>query len=145
MKLNWGFGITLTFTLFVLFMGYMVSMAFRQNFDLVHEDYYAQELIYQKHINRANNAALLGEKVLCNVEQNEVIVKFPAAISSDKVKGEVFFFRPSDKKKDVKEELHLNKGEQHFPLSLFSSGLYKVKITWESNGIDYFNEETIVL
>jgi hypothetical protein len=126
-------------------MGYLATMAFRQDFDLVHEDYYAEELQYQKHMDREKNSGLLGENISCSVDQNEVVLKFPKTIDSGKVIGEVFFFRPSDKKKDIKQVLHLSEGEQRFPLSLFSSGLYKVKVTWQSNGIDYFNEETIVL
>ena len=144
-QLNWGWGITITFSLFVCFMGYLVIMAFRQDFDLVNEDYYTEELQYQKHIDRENNSGLLGENISCAVVNNEVVLKFPRTTNSGKVKGEVFFFRPSDKKKDIKQALHLNQGEQRFPLSLFSSGLYKVKVTWESTGIDYFNEESIVL
>ena len=38
--MNWGKGVTIAFVLFVGFIMFMVVGAFRQNFDLVADDYY---------------------------------------------------------------------------------------------------------
>ena len=46
--MNWGNRIILVFVCFIAFILSMVTRAFQQDFDLVAEDYYAQELNYQK-------------------------------------------------------------------------------------------------
>ncbi|WP_338039248.1 FixH family protein [Maribacter litopenaei] len=59
MKFNWGTGIVLAFIGFIGFILFFVvrmSTDNRANHDLVTEDYYRQELAYQKEIDAQNNA-----------------------------------------------------------------------------------------
>ena len=55
MKFNWGTGITIFFLSFVVFMLFMAYKCFQTDFDLVTEDYYAKELVYQETIKKLNN------------------------------------------------------------------------------------------
>jgi nitrogen fixation protein FixH len=145
MKLNWGLGIALGFLCFVLFMSTLVIQSFRQNFDLVHEDYYGEELKYQDRINRGMQSSGLTGKITYELSATEIVINFPGEIKKQNISGEVLFFRPSDKKMDVKARIHLNDGQQHFQRSLFSKGLYKIQINWEAAGTKYYNEEIIKL
>ena len=145
MKLNWGYGIAIGFTCFVVFMGTLVIKSFKQNVDLVHDDYYGEELKYQDHINRGIKSSALQEKFIYYISKDEIVIKFPKEMEQERVDGEILFFRPSDKNKDVKAPLHLVRGEQHFPIEQFSKGLYKIQINWEASGAKYFNEETIII
>ena len=53
--MNWGKGVTIAFILFVGFIMFMVVGAFRENFDLVSDDYYLEEINYQDKINQKAN------------------------------------------------------------------------------------------
>ena len=145
MKLNWGSGIAIGFTCFVIFMGTLVIKSFKQDIDLVHEDYYGEELKYQDRIDRGMKSSALQERFIYCISKDEVVIRFPKEMEKERVDGEILFFRPSDKKKDIKAPLHLIHGEQHFPIGQFSKGLYKVQINWEMSGAKYFNEETIII
>jgi hypothetical protein len=145
MKLNWGSGIAIGFTCFVIFMGTLVIKSFNQNFDLVHEDYYGEELKYQERIDRGMESSSLKGTISYEISNGEIILKFPEGMKEKQISGEVLFFRPSDKRKDVKVNLNPANGEQRFPLAQFSKGLYKVQINWESEGKKYYNEETLTL
>jgi hypothetical protein len=144
MRINWGWGIAIFFSCFVLFMSFMVYKAFQQDFQLEHEDYYSEELKYQDKINREIQTAGLHEKVNFMLEGDHLIVKFPADVKST-VDGEIFFYRPSDKNKDMMLPVHADHGEQIIDLTTFSKGLYKIRMSWEAGGVKYFNEETIII
>ena len=47
-KFHWGYGIALFFTAFVVFILTAVFTSTKENIHLVTEDYYAEELAYQK-------------------------------------------------------------------------------------------------
>jgi nitrogen fixation protein FixH len=143
MKINWGWGIAIFFSCFVLFMSSMVYRAFQQDFQLEHEDYYSEELKYQDKIDRQVRTAALKEKVTFNLDSNDLRIEFPGNLKT--IEGEIFFYRPSDKNKDFMLPLRVNNGEQHVALDKFSKGLYKVRMTWEAGGVKYFNEETIII
>jgi nitrogen fixation protein FixH len=145
MKLNWGLGIAIGFSCFVIFMSILVIKSFNQSFDLVHEDYYGEELKYQDRINRGMEASSLKGKISYKITNREIILNFPEELDKKEIIGEVLFFRPSDKRKDFKATLQPILREQHFSLSHFSKGLYKMQVTWEAAGIKYYNEETIIL
>jgi hypothetical protein len=143
--ISWGSGIAISFTCFVIFMSSLVIKSFRQNFDLVHEDYYGEELKYQDRINRGMKSSALKGKFIYSISKDDLILKFPEEMGKENIQGDILFFRPSDKKKDVKAAVNLIHGEQRFPISQFSKGLYKIQISWEASGTKYFNEETIIL
>jgi hypothetical protein len=145
MKLNWGWGIALLFSCFVVFMTSLVFRSFQQNCDLVHEDYYSEELKYQEHINKQIKTGERKKRVVYKMTKKELIIKFPEEQAQTTTSGEILFFRPSDKKKDLKVNIHLENGEQHFPLELFSKGFYKIKIDWQSADTKFYDEESIIL
>jgi hypothetical protein len=60
--------------------------------------------------------------------------------------GEVVFFRPSDPKMDFMVPLSDGvDGVLNIPLSLFSKGMYKMKIDFEIAENQYYKEEIIVI
>jgi hypothetical protein len=145
MKFNWGWGIAILFSCFVVFMTSLVFRSFQQNCDLVHEDYYSEELKYQDQINKQIKTDELQKGLVFEISNEELIIKFPEEFANKSTSGEVFFFRPSDKNKDLKVPLKLNQGEQHFPIHIFSKGLYKIKIDWQSEGVKFYDEESIII
>ena len=131
---------------FVGFMLFLVISAFRQNFDLVTEDYYGRELQFQNQIDKETNQRDLKDRLTCVVADNNVIVKFPDDLLGKRIEGEVLFFRPSDAKKDFKKTISSSAtGIQIFSKGLFSKGHYKVQLDYAVEGKKYYNEQSIMI
>jgi hypothetical protein len=146
LKIGWGSRIAILYIGFVLLIGIMVTMCMNQHIDLVSDDYYEKELVFQNKINEMNNANMLSEKVSHIISNNFLAIRFPSVLNGKEIKGSVFFFRPSDAKKDFKSELSVNKnGVQQFMLDKFSKGMYKMQLSWKIGNVPYFAEEIIVI
>jgi len=145
MKFNWGTGVTIFFMSFVVFILFMAYKCFQTDFDLVTEDYYAKELVYQETIQKLNNEKRLKESFFIKKLENGVSLAFPKDQAIAGIKGTVQFFRPSDKELDKYFELTQNpEGTYFFKSENFQKGIYKVKVDWESGQTSYFKEEVIV-
>ncbi len=146
-KFNWGTGIFIFIIIFVVTMLGVVYLSFQQDNDLVDESYYPKAMEYQQEINSRDRALELSS--LFNAEQvnDEVIVTYPIEFKEMNLeKGEIFFYRPSAQKFDLKEKMSPGPDlKQTFPLSLFHSGKYIVKYSWIMGGETYFDEKTIII
>ncbi|CAN5466874.1 FixH family protein [soil metagenome] len=140
MRINWGVKITIAYTTFVLFMGTMVYMCTRQHFDLVSEDYYAQELKYQQVIDGTNNAKDLKQPVLIDQSGSAILIKLPT-INSAFEKGEILFYRPSNSTSDFTVAVTSNATE--VSKEKMHAGLYKVKINWTAEGKHFYDEQSL--
>jgi hypothetical protein len=139
--MNWGKGIALAYITFVIGMLGLVYLAVSQDFDLVAEDYYEQEIAYQGRINQMTNAKDDGQKVI--VSEIDGAVRLAFASQANDVK--VHFFRPSDETKDFRlEEATVDK-ELSVPSEQFSSGKYLIKVEWKANGKTYFQEQDFIV
>tara|TARA_R110002049_G_scaffold191811_3_gene360741 strand:+ start:3803 stop:4237 length:435 start_codon:yes stop_codon:yes gene_type:complete len=143
MKINWGTKIAIFYTSFVLFIIFMVVMAFSQNYDLVTEDYYAQEIAYQGRIDQQTNANNLKEKVQIAIDKQELIIKLPGE-EDHTYEGTINCFRPSDETKDFDVAI-TDVSAQKIPLNKFIKGKYLLKITWSAHGQSYYDEQTIII
>jgi hypothetical protein len=140
--MNWGYRIALFFTCFVIFMLTMVYKCVQQDFDLVSENYYAQEIAYQDRIDRLANTEQLDTKPTYKIGEQHLNIGFPSAIES----GNIYCFRPSDETLDFEHVLALSKQHQYqIPLTEFTSGIYKLKVEWIQNNTNYYQEQEIFI
>ncbi len=143
--MSWGYRIAILTGSFVLFMTAMVISAFRQNFDLVTEDYYGRELVFQQQIDKQQNQSTLTTEFTYVVNDSIVSVIFPNELKGQKIVGKMLFFRPSDAKKDLLIDIELKDGVQNFSKELFSLGMYKLQIDYETSTKKYFEEKQIMI
>jgi hypothetical protein len=144
MKFNWGTGILLTIIFF--FLAVVAFFIYSSNLDinLVEDNYYEKELVYQERIDRIKNAEAVGEKLEVSLDGNIFVVKFPAFFQGKKTEGHVLFYRPSDPAKDIVVPLQLNdSASQQIDASNLDPGRYVVKIDWNTDGVGYYFEEAI--
>lgn len=139
--MNWGKGIALVYTAFVVGMLGLVYLAVSQDFDLVAEDYYEQEIAYQGRIDQLTNAKDDGQKVIVSEIDGAIRLNFASEANDVKV----HFFRPSDDTKDFKLESATVKSDLSVPVTQFSSGKYLVKVEWKANGKTYFQEQDFIV
>ena len=126
---------------FVIFTGTL-------SFGLVSENYYADELAYQDQINRIERTNALAQTVTVKFNlANGVQVSFPALFEPAAVEGSIKLFRPADKSLDRRFPISLNReGVQYISAAnLPVPGLWKIKIFWQAEGIEYYFEEELVI
>lgn len=142
--MNWGKWIVVSFVLFAVFIGVLVTVCLRQDISLVATDYYKQELDYQNQIERDRNAQALMVKPQIIIVNNAVQVSFK---DFNHVKsGELKLFRPSNPAYDVTFELKLTADTlQAFDLQTRQRGMYKAQLKWSMNDKEYYLEETVYL
>ncbi|KEO75262.1 FixH family protein [Anditalea andensis] len=142
--MNWGHGIAIFFVCFVTFMLVLVVKAFQENIDLVTENYYQEELDYQTRIDKIKNNQLLIVPVEVTSEQGGINIQFPELGSP--ITGKIQVFRPSDAQfdliRDVDPDIYYR---QHISTSALPGGFYKIKISWEAEGMEYYTEESVNL
>nr|NQU94395.1 FixH family protein [Bacteroidota bacterium] len=144
MKFNWGTGIVLVIIVFILGMAVMVFIAFRQNINLVHEDYYPKEIEHQQQIDKRKNARDLKEQITIKYTNDTIGIGFPSIFEYDKLLGKILLFRPSDNKKDILLQLALNKtGKQFVSTSGMEKGKYIVQVEWVYRDVWYYFEKDI--
>ena len=139
--MNWGNKIVIAFILFASFIGYMVVRAFQEDFDLVAEDYYAQEINYQEKLNKLSNTALANKNV--SVSQTASLLRFQFP---DKADGEIQFYHPSRKMFDRTFEIQLTgDGIQTIEKKELVPGNYRINISWNTSGEEYLQQQTIYI
>ncbi|MCH7400672.1 FixH family protein [Belliella kenyensis] len=141
--MDWGKGIVIVIAVFVMFMAGLVTICVKQDdIHLVTQNYYEEEIKYQDQIDKIVNANSLDYEVLTyNTQVKKVIMNLPLGS-----KGTLHLFRPSDARLDKKIDFQmLNKDENTIDVSSLKSGYWKVKLTWEENGVAYYEEKKITI
>ena len=114
--------------------------------DLVAQDYYAQELKYQDRIDAVHNEKSLAVSIMHEIQQDKVVLFYFLKEPASPFSGEIVFFRPSDSTKDLKLKMKFDEtGRQFISKKALSKGVYKLCLSWNNNGIEYYKEEVITL
>jgi hypothetical protein len=145
MKINWGTGIAIFLTVYMAGIIGVVIFSFQEDVNLVSKDYYQQELKYEDQIQRIRNTNKLAAQpdLVFNRSTGTVLITFPGDLLPDN--GTVLFFRPSDFTKDKKYQLKLsNENTQSFDFAHMDTGMWKVKLAWDSGEQAYYKEFVIV-
>jgi hypothetical protein len=142
-KFNWGTGIFIFITLFLLVNAFVIYKSFQQRNDLVEEEYYPQGLEYQKQIDRFAKANALSAKIEISEKAGELFIKYPNDLKDKNIKGQVVFFRPSDENADFSDSIRFDTSMiQRIPIQKMIKGKYIAKFFWIMDGKEYANENT---
>jgi hypothetical protein len=120
----------------------------RNRVDLVTADYYEQEVRYQDQLDRANRATSLQAPATVQFDTNSraITVRMPADHLQPSLKGWIQLYRPSAAKQDQKLALQVDAtGAQTIDASHLSTGLWRVRVTWNLNGADYYFDQKVVI
>jgi nitrogen fixation protein FixH len=148
MKINWGTGIV---TAIVLFMGFIlffvVSVQVNHKFDneLVVEEYYKQERMLQKKIDKEQNAMALSNKVSVASTVKGIIITFPQGFDYTTIKGKVSLYRPSGRGLDFETPISLSGPYMLIPKHILAGGRWDITIDWNYQGKGYLNSERLVI
>jgi nitrogen fixation protein FixH len=144
----WPIGIILFFAVFISSMAAWITVALRNDMDLVRKDYYEQEILFQKQIDRVRRTAALGGAVKLEFDRadSRLLLQLPPDQALSGVRGKVQLYRPSDAGLDRELPLAVDRdGRQTFDVSELVPGLWNVHAQWTANGEEFFCEKQIVI
>ena len=147
MKINWGTGIVIAFICFISFIMYfIISMNTNSKYDhdLVTEEYYKEELGYQDEINKENNSKKLTENISYKKTPEGLLISFPSNLESDKITGNVFLYRPSNKQLDFETPISLSDNYLLIPENRLLDGRWNIKIDWQYKDTSYLYKREIM-
>lgn len=145
-KFNWGTGIVIALIVMVSGMLVLVSIAVRQDFDLVDNDYYQKSITYQQHIEKVGNTAALEKPIIFEISADSLKLAYPNLANYGDYMGKIHFYSPVEAKRDFSLAVKLDsKYTQIIDLQNLKKGRYQVKIDWTANGVSYYQEEEIAV
>lgn len=147
-KSFWPLGIVLVYAVFFAFLVSFFIFSRFQKEELVTRDYYEKELIYQEQIERMKRTQALSEKieVIYEHQHKKISLQFPAELNYEKLTGNILFFRPADARQDRLLPLNITSaGLQVVDVKTFTTGFWRIKIFWQINGQEYYEEKAMVL
>ncbi|MEZ4839966.1 MAG: FixH family protein [Flavobacteriaceae bacterium] len=145
-KLNWGGAIVIVMALFMIFiLQYVYRTITMDEYDhhLVSEDYYKDELFYQKEIDKIKNANELPQNLKVENTMEGLTLIFPESMEPTNISGKVYFQRPSDERIDFKKELNLTENKLVIKDERLVRGKWNVKVDWKYNKEEYMLKESI--
>ena len=142
---NWGHGLMLFFIFYIATLVFVLGKSMTQKHNLVMDDYYAHDIEYQETYNKTANAINKGKEVQVeySLEEKKLIVIFNDLLTK---KGEIILYNPADKFKDRVLPFEISKGrEVSLPVNYITSGRWKVKINWDSEGDAFYIEKELFI
>ncbi|MCT4560105.1 MAG: FixH family protein [Crocinitomicaceae bacterium] len=129
--MNWGKGIALALSVFIVFIVTLATIMMRTKVDLVSDDYYQQEIQFEHTL----EAQKRGEELAAfHVSQsnNSVKIVVDNALESE---TRVQFYRPNNRALDL--DYSMKDGLLIIPENHFQKGVYEVVISGEAGGKEY--------
>ena len=144
----WPYGLIITFAVFISWLAVFVAIAVSGRMDLERADYYEQTIRYQDQIDRAARGAGVRNELAVAYEPatGSVQLQIPAEHARRKAAGTVTFYRPSDARLDRDIPLAPDvAGRQSLDVAGWPAGRWKLRVTWQVDGQDYYFDDTIVV
>ncbi len=136
--MNWGKSIVVVYTIFVIGIVFLVYKSSQQKVDLVDQNYYQQEIQFQKEIDDSKNANShhYSAKIINKNGQEFITVD---SICGKILQGDAQFYCPSDSRKDLKMILPRTADCKWLvPAGALKFASYKLKVKWSNERSESF-------
>lgn len=140
--MNWGKGITIALSLFIIFILVLAIKLMTTNVDLVTPNYYEREIKYSQEMDAVQNSEDLDEKIALNFIDGYLAVKIPENLSAENI--ELKLIRNNDEKLDRDYKIE-NTNTFLIDKKELVIGHYDTEIYYTVNGEKYMQKEKIVL
>jgi hypothetical protein len=144
-KLNWAWFIGVLYTAFALTFIGILLYSFTQKVELVTDDYYQKDLVYQSKIDAMKRTNQFADSIVIDQKNKQLTVQLPREISNQKTKGNIQIYRPSDSKLDKNLEFSLDTNHTQEISADLKRGLWTVKLSWSFNDSAYYYEKQIFI
>ena len=146
-KFSWGTGISIVIVLFLIItIGQVIFISTTIDYDLLEEEYYEAEIQFQSQIEKVKRTNELTEQLKIKLTDKFIEFNFPSIFRSNTITGIINFYKPADDLLDKVENIKLDEDNKMFSgYDQLSSGLWKIKINWSVDEIQYYNEKIVML
>jgi len=144
----WPYFIIAYFVIFGSALATWIIYAFHEDMDLVRNDYYQEEILYQQQLDRLNRTQPFRAEVRITHDKSlqAITITLPAAHTQHLVMGCIQLYRPSDAKLDRSVPLSVDSsGTQRIDAKRLRPGFWKVRVTWTAGGQEYFFDQPLVV
>lgn len=143
MKFNFGTGIIIFLALFMGGLLSFVIFAYRQDINLVHDNYYEKGVDHSQQMAKTERSMVYNDIIEVTDEGKVINIVFPETLAPAIQNGQVTFFRPSDHLKDFTKPLTFTGSTHSEPKDKLIPGRYIVKIEWQFNNLDFEVDKTV--
>jgi len=143
MKMNWGTGLAIWLTIFVIAIMTFVTFAFNQDVNLVNKEYYQKGVHYDDVRKERERGKTQEEYFTINQEGENVSLTFDKDYFESIEILDVQFYRPSDRRKDLHLQFETN--VLNVSKSQLIKGRYQLNVSWEKDGKEYMLEKYFFL
>lgn len=137
---HWGHGIIIalaSFMIFILSMIVFFPMG-KDGAEMVTDNYYEEELLYQDVIDAKNRADTLKLKPIYAQSKEGIRITLPENINKDNAKVKFDLKRTNDRNLDVKKDVELDQNNGFLiPASVLTLGNYVLHLSWTKDKADY--------
>lgn len=143
MKFNpWPVVITIVCTAAFAAAATVVVVMVSKRVELVTPDYYAHDQRHGERMEQEIRAKSLSTPVTITYEKqtSSIDIQFP----EKDISGTVTLYRPSDLTMDKTMEISIDENRrQQIPTTGIADGLWRVRLQWNHDGADYYQENII--
>lgn len=129
---------------FIMYFVIKISTDKKYDYDLVTEEYYKKEMVYQKEIDDEENSNTLNGSISGEKTEAGWMLTFPENLDYSKITGTVLLYRPSNKKLDFQIPLKLSAKNLLIPDERLVAGRWNTIVQWSYEGEDYLYKNEIV-
>ncbi len=144
-KFNFGTGIFIFMSLFVIAMVTFVIFAHHQDANLVHKDYYEKGVDHSRQMEIASRSAPYDRMIEWTDTGTEIEFSFAEDLIPVLQNVKILFFRPSDHHRDVTYPVSLVGNKFKTTKNDLIKGRYIAKIIWTHKNLDYEIDKTIIV
>lgn len=141
--MNWGWKLAVGSAMFMALIIYFVIQSFNNKTQLVSENYYEEELQFQKQIDARKNATGLDDTLFVTQKGSDIVIEYPEWFVQNDCKGTVHFYKPSNENHDKVFKFSQQEAKQIIPRSQLAPGRFQVKFNLTSSGKDYYYEKSL--
>jgi hypothetical protein len=140
-RFHWGHGIAIFYSLFVIAILIIVIKSFSVDRSLVVDDYYYQDITYQKHKEKLSNAKSLMKDLEITYSKDDQTLKLVFPDQFNKLSGKILFYKPDNKKLDLEIEVEVDESNtQTISLDKMVGGVWTVKADWVGDSRSFYKE-----
>jgi hypothetical protein len=144
-KIGWGTRIAFLYGGFVVLMVSLVTLSMKQDYSLVSDEYYKEELAYQATIDASKNCSVLSAPASVSVYNKEVVIHFPEEFSRKQLSGSIHFYSPVATSLDRKFDVAVIDNAMRIDRIKLANTKYIAKLSWNADGKTYYQETTLNL
>ena len=146
MSISWGTKIIFLYVGFIALIGTLVWKSTQTKFDLVSEDYYAQEVGYQTRLDAQAATAGLAQKPVMSVSPDAILIFFPQTFANKSIQADFKLYNAANAALDKQfDKLVAREGRITIERKGLPASRYTGKLSWTCDGQTYYQETELNL